>query len=142
MSYTCSNCFQTGRHESSVGESGSDYSLLKNYYNNYNNQPITLPWIWPQPPSPWEQRPYNAPDYFQNYTKPYRNQQVAYPLPPGCNQNLNFTDLNPWTREEVIKLKLNIKEEKVQQLVDCLNCNHVYKYDKLKVNALLNNFLN
>jgi len=147
MSYTCSDCFQTGPHESSVGESGSEYSVLKNYYNNYNNQPILLPFPWPQPPTPGAQRPFDAPDYFQNYTvrdgRPtagYGNQFVSYPLPLGCNTNLNFTNLNPWTIEDVkAKLKqlnLILTEKHISKLANCLNCNYVYKYDH-KLNQIL-----
>ena len=156
----CSNCFQTGPHESSVGESGSQYSILKNYYNNSNNQPLSccpvwnaevyhipngqdiiLPSSWPQPPPPGAQLPVDAADYFQNYTvrdgRPtpgYSNQFASYPLPLGCKVNMNFTNLNPWTSDDVtaklkrLRLNLNLKEEQIKKLVHCLNCNYVYKY--------------
>ena len=128
-----------------MGESGSQYSLLKNYYNNFDNKPITLPVPWPQPPLPGAQRPFDAPDYFQNYTvrdgRPtpgYSNQFASYPLPLGCNTNMNFTNLNPWTNDDVTaklkQLNLILKEEQIKKLVNCLNCNYVYKYgDKLDI---------
>ena len=147
----CSNCFQTGPHESSVGESGSQYSILKNYYNNSNNHSISLPRIWPPPPPPGAQRPFDAPDYFQNYTvrdgRPtpgYSNQFASYPLPLGCNVNMNFTNLNPWTSDDVTaklkRLNIVLKEEQIKKLVQCLNCNYVYKYGD-KVNIILVHYI-
>ena len=136
--FCCSNCFQRGTTDFKATDNGSMYSTLQEYSNNTNNEPIHLPFPYPPLPNPQGSRPYDAPDYYQNYmvtshipASGYGNLRFSYPMPPGCNRNLNFSNLNPWTINDVKKiLKQKTPNEKIlNQLVHCLNQNYVFKFN-------------
>ena len=65
--FCCSNCFQRGPPGFETADNGSMYSTLKDYNNNTYNEPIQLPIPYPPLPNRQDPRPYDAPDYYQNY---------------------------------------------------------------------------
>ena len=123
MSSNCSStsdCYQTGPHKSTIGETGYSYIQINDYNNNSNNAPIKLPAIYPRPPTHGQQNainnkvppaPFDLPDYFQDYSRYNTSQnnytdslKKAYPLPNNKCVTHNLTNLNPWTENHVQSL--------------------------------------
>lgn len=123
MSSNCSSisdCYQTGPHKSTVGETGYSYIQIHDYYNNSNNEPIKLPAIYPRSPTQRQRHaiqhkvppaPFDLPDNFQDYSRYNTSQngfanslENAYPLPDNRCVTHNLTNLNPWTENYVKSL--------------------------------------
>jgi len=138
--YNCSNCFQTGFHKSTIGDNNYSYIQLQDFNNNDNNKSISLPAIWPKPPTQVQKKaitsglqpaPFDLTDYFQDYqfyNASNNSLKKAYPLP---NDKCTKSKPNLWTKAEVEK---KLKELGLEELMNdrqrCYYNKHNYYHDK------------
>ena len=107
----CSDCFQTGLHDSTVGVNGYTYIQMHDFNNNSNNEPIKLPAIYPKPPTRAQQKainkkvppaPFDLPDYFQDYQY-YNTSKNEF--------NTSLKKAYPWPDHKCAKGKTNRWDE-------------------------------